>query len=839
MLDRLTTFFDEIVNKPYFEIRIIDPAKPNSDSTVDRKFASTSREAAEFALKPEFSKCHVFYGVCPRKEHSGKKTAIHSAWTIWADLDIPEIPQHTLALPPSYIVFTGHGHHLYWRLVRPEADQEAVEDALRYAQAFSQGDRVCDISRVMRVPGTYNVKDAEPAQCEIVTRTSALYELGDFKAISRVSPGVLERIRSGSTEGFESRSERDWSVICALVKAGVSDTAIRSIFAIEPIGDKVREESDDHYLEFTLRKARSNDDPNTGPTDADFGIFERPGEGYYRPVASGNDLRLSTFTLDLKAILISDGAAEESFQADVLGNNQRTPGIVFPRSCFLSVATLTKHLPSVQWQWLGSDKDVRYLLAYLAEQASKRSIPQKSFVRSLGLHKDLWVGSDSAFSTTEEFTAATAPITAVGAANNYVQTAYRIVDAKEYAKLLGALDRSLSKVNLPSVVVPMLGWYMATPYKTRLEDLGVRFPILNVFGTRGAGKTTIVQAVWLPLMGVTNPTVHDCNTTRFVMLSLLGATNAIPIALAEFRQSSLSIQQYNVILRTVLLAYDQGRDSRGRADQTVVDYPLCAPFSIDGEDPLPDQAAKERVLAVYMNPNSIAAETAASKALLELQAMDLSFFAANYIRWTLGQDPKALWNRASEAVNGAFPGHLPHRVRRNLTVTWLGVLSYRDFCETQGLKTSFPVDAALLQASLDQVVTLQGISRMAADEFVEDLINYYAVNGNVEFAYRFKPDEGVFWFHPKTAYDWWSARRTRERRSALDYRSIRHQLQERYSGPEGLPGAGQYVESILTVQRAPTFRLACGMTGINLDAARLAGLEIPDSLEIGETIDIS
>jgi hypothetical protein len=190
-------------------------------------------------------------------------------------------------------------------------------------------------------------------------------------------------------------------------------------------------------------------------------------------------------------------------------------------------------------------------------------------------------------------------------------------------------------------------------------------------------------------------------------------------------------------------------------------------------------------------------------------------------------------------VNGAFPGHLPHRVRRNLTVTWLGVLSYQDFCEAQGLKTSFPVDAALLQASLDQVVTLQGISRMAADEFVEDLINYYAVNGNVEFAFRFKPDEGVFWFHPKTAYDWWSARRTRERRSALDYRSIRHQLQERYSGPEGLPGAGQYVESILTVQRAPTFRLACGMTGINLDAARLAGLEIPDRLEIGETIDIS
>jgi len=131
-----------------------------------------------------------------------------------------------------------------------------------------------DISRVLRVPGTFNFKIPEnPRPVTIVSNTHRRYECSDFQEfipsevqgqkrvkapetktnIQSNSPTISidldqlpisDRIKflieNGKDETYVSRSEADMAVITAMVNKGVSETEIKQIFITQKIGDKYR-----------------------------------------------------------------------------------------------------------------------------------------------------------------------------------------------------------------------------------------------------------------------------------------------------------------------------------------------------------------------------------------------------------------------------------------------------------------------------------------------------------------------------------------------------------------------------------------------------------------------
>ncbi|MBL8227239.1 MAG: hypothetical protein JNL98_02125 [Bryobacterales bacterium] len=129
---------------------------------------------------------------------------------LWADLDLKSdahsktalpatvedalsiLPEH---LPPTFIVRTGNGAHAWWLFREPlifESDEErrgSENLALRWqsllrANAAARGwafDRLADLARVLRVPGTKNCKDAANAKpVEIYQQTDRRYNPSDF-----------------------------------------------------------------------------------------------------------------------------------------------------------------------------------------------------------------------------------------------------------------------------------------------------------------------------------------------------------------------------------------------------------------------------------------------------------------------------------------------------------------------------------------------------------------------------------------------------------------------------------------------------------------------------------
>ncbi len=120
----------------------------------------------------------VYYGVNPRFREGGKAADVQYVRSLCVDFDEPDTPAEALLqriddanLPaPTVVVFTGGGHHVYWRLDEPLADrgeytgrQKGLIDALGSDKAIH------DLPRVMRMPGFKNTKPGRHnALCRLV-----------------------------------------------------------------------------------------------------------------------------------------------------------------------------------------------------------------------------------------------------------------------------------------------------------------------------------------------------------------------------------------------------------------------------------------------------------------------------------------------------------------------------------------------------------------------------------------------------------------------------------------------------------------------------------------------
>jgi P4 family phage/plasmid primase-like protien len=134
----------------------------------------------------------VYAGIATRKpalDHSGGVVDLLELPALWADLDHKPPLDVLLScfMPPSLIVDSGRGLHPYWLLDEPEDisgaesnDHPLVGLLQRLAQVFNGDRAVCDLARIMRLPGSHNTKHGEPHLVSIVHATDRRYSLPDL-----------------------------------------------------------------------------------------------------------------------------------------------------------------------------------------------------------------------------------------------------------------------------------------------------------------------------------------------------------------------------------------------------------------------------------------------------------------------------------------------------------------------------------------------------------------------------------------------------------------------------------------------------------------------------------
>ena len=303
------TIFDQALTQGLGEVEIRIFTKGR---IPEQYFYSSIDDVVDKAYDLTSEGIDVFFGVNPRVGKGGGKENVKYVTVFHAEVDYGKIG-HKKKTPhesyddalaviskfspePTIIVHSGGGFHCYWVLNEPlkveDTGLDNIETINRTLCKILGGDSgTHDISRVLRVPGTYNHKEADnPRKATVLRNSGAKYNYEDFTQFLaqpddkqkvteteptstateeststwdgsidnlQVSPKIKDLILKGNDGTYSSRSEADMAVIIALVSKGVGDDAIREIFQNYPIGEKYREHSSpEKYLEHTIREAK-------------------------------------------------------------------------------------------------------------------------------------------------------------------------------------------------------------------------------------------------------------------------------------------------------------------------------------------------------------------------------------------------------------------------------------------------------------------------------------------------------------------------------------------------------------------------------------------------------
>ena len=129
---------------------------------------------------------------------------------LYADLDRPPdeaLPQvQAYQPPPSCLVASGSGLHIYWWLQQPTTDFARAKRILRQLAADLDGDRT-SLSQSMRLVASRNPKPGRNnARCRILTLSDRYCTLDDFRLPElRPQPRPFRRRRTSSSQHFHGQ----------------------------------------------------------------------------------------------------------------------------------------------------------------------------------------------------------------------------------------------------------------------------------------------------------------------------------------------------------------------------------------------------------------------------------------------------------------------------------------------------------------------------------------------------------------------------------------------------------------------------------------------------------
>ncbi len=191
----------------YINLRFL-PSKVN-------QFISTS----EIDLIPTITEGvpdeNCYFGVATREDGNGTKKGIKEIPALWVDIDFKDVPEidareqiNNFQPQPTYVSNSGGGLHLYWLLKHP-ADPDSiakVEDLLdRLAKHFRGDPNATDASRILRIPGTNNLKYDPIRRIYVTARSDTECDLEDFEYLPK-----CDTCDTGDTEqrDYEKESEK-------------------------------------------------------------------------------------------------------------------------------------------------------------------------------------------------------------------------------------------------------------------------------------------------------------------------------------------------------------------------------------------------------------------------------------------------------------------------------------------------------------------------------------------------------------------------------------------------------------------------------------------------------
>ncbi|MBC8235923.1 hypothetical protein H8E77_40780, partial [bacterium] len=297
------------------------------------------------------------------------------------------------------------------------------------------------------------------------------------------------------------------------------------------------------------------------------------------------------------------------------------------------------------------------------------------------------------------------------------------------------LAKELVNINEPNVILPIIGWFFAVPFKWHFMNHPDyrHFPHLNIWGTRGSGKSSLAKLLWR-MFGYTASDIPSASQTRFALLRLFTSTNSYPICLDEYKPYDMKAGSPEAVRHFMRLSYDGMMDSRGRPDQSVVSYRVVAPVCLIGESPIDESALMERIIPAIPEPRTIDKEKNEGKQRRELfyqfNETNWEGFLVRYLRYVMNVDFKSAHDDARGSVLYYLQDRpvASDRIFDNLVCCQFGIERLIDF-----LSLSLDNFDALMKASIINIVdTLCGDGGARGKLAVETMLEQLSIMAETE-----------------------------------------------------------------------------------------------------------
>jgi len=165
--------------------------------------------------------------------HGRSKDDIKQWPTLWCDIDIYKFNENKqreiwklindFPLPPSFIIKSGKGIHVYWILKEPSRNRDLIKNYLgRLAIYFSGDPGSAEVAHLLRIPQTKNHKYNSPENEVSITgsRPEKEYSLDDFEILLNA-----EEISKGEERPYSQEANERLNQImeCEFLKHCVKD----------------------------------------------------------------------------------------------------------------------------------------------------------------------------------------------------------------------------------------------------------------------------------------------------------------------------------------------------------------------------------------------------------------------------------------------------------------------------------------------------------------------------------------------------------------------------------------------------------------------------------------
>lgn len=674
----------------------------------------------------------LFYTPLTFNKAARSKETAAGGCVAWIDDDLHNTVEPLL--PPTFVIKSGRGFHRYYVLDNyySAEDIERCNKAL-FAHA-RQGGGEWSRAQFLRVPGSINWKCRlekykeeypGPLPCAIVEyNPEYVYSPTDLLKVGSFQNDLLTTPLK--KDGTLDQSKRDFKVASLLAEWGIAEYAWE--YVLLHISQKARDRRD--YLDLTIANARTQVQAQTQTVE---------------PKAPGGKRLSNAEMLPVAKLKTPDGQ-----EAGLLVQVSFNDTTIF---CPASNLDFASSRGVINWfaangagnrTFMGTDRDAKNFFSRLEStcpEVYRLEVEQAGRYATAEGQRVFIYCNDRALVYPE------------GEADIFWRPKKRDASVRLYlsaqpphpdiARYIVALVQGLQT---PTVMQPALGWVMATPFKTVLEDeLNTRFPVLLLFGFPGSGKSSLIGQALLPLLGCfRRATASD--STKFSLLVEMGLATSWPAWFGEFRATNLNVSDFLQLLRET---YDGQQQSRGRPDLSVDHFNLCAPVVVDGENPFPDTAACERTLSLKLDKEAIAQDSPlwiAFTAWQQIARAKLESFAYSYLQWTLSLGAEDIQPMLTEA-RWLLQRHTSSvRMNSNYAIAWVGLSLLRRYCQDHGLDVVIRQDVpAFVEAMRNTYVPGLGI-RTEADTLCERVAHYQHMLDVV-----FDEETDILWFNMTNA----------------------------------------------------------------------------------------